>query len=98
MKVWILTAVLKSCMCVCAVPASPARRMWVGLDQISGCGWNDNALNFEPFSAHVELEMATHTQSGKRTATSISSLVKSFIESEKNSNTIVDILEYLQVG
>ena len=38
------------------------------------------------------------SRSGKWMATNISSLAKSFLESEKNSNTIVDILEYLQVS
>lgn len=59
-----------------------------------------NVLNFGLFSAPrgVKFEMATHGQSGKRSATIISSLAKSFIESEKNSNAIVDILEYFQVG
>ena len=40
-------------------------------------------------------------QSGKlseQVATSLSSLAKSFIESEKNSNNIVDIIEHLQVS
>jgi hypothetical protein len=46
---------------------------------------------------HVEMT-TTHTQSGRWTATSISSLAKSFIDSEKNSNAIIDILECLQVG
>ena len=61
-----------------------------------GVARNVAQLNLELFLIHVE--MATRRKSGKPIVTSISSLAKGFVEHEKNSNNIVDIIKYLQVS